>query len=182
MPDEPGAVSAFIVRVPEAEACVGPLRERFDASVRLGVPAHITVLVPFMSPQLVTEAVLGRAERALSDVSAFSFSLSKVQRFPATTYLAPEPAAPFIALTESLVRAFPAYPPFAGAFESVIPHLTVAHGNASEAERAALELAAVMQTRGPIAGRCASVALLENSSGLWKEMHAFALPRPRGGA
>jgi hypothetical protein len=39
------AESAFIVRVPEAEACVSELRNRFDASVRLGVPAHITVLV-----------------------------------------------------------------------------------------------------------------------------------------
>jgi hypothetical protein len=38
------AESAFIVRVPEAEVCVGALRERFDASVRLGVPTVETRL------------------------------------------------------------------------------------------------------------------------------------------
>jgi hypothetical protein len=33
------AESAFIVPVPEAESVVAPLRERFDASAKLGVPA-----------------------------------------------------------------------------------------------------------------------------------------------
>jgi 2'-5' RNA ligase len=175
------ARSAFIVHVPEAESCVSALRERFDATVKLGVPAHITVLVPFMSPERITEAVLQRVHRALSEVPAFSFKLAKVQRFPATTYLAPEPAEPFIALTQSLVRTFPEYPPFGGEHESIIPHLTVAHGSASEAELAAAELAGKMQTHGPIASSCASVALLENSSGIWREMHAFTLPRTASG-
>jgi 2'-5' RNA ligase len=175
------AESAFIVRVPEAEPRVGAMRERFDASVKLGVPAHITVLVPFMPPEHITEAVLQRVHQALSEVPAFSFTLVKVQRFPATAYLAPEPAAPFIALTQSLVRSFPEYPPFGGEHESIIPHLTVAHGSASEAEAAAAALTVAMQTRGPIAGSCAAVSLLENSSGLWREMHAFTLPRSTSG-
>jgi len=173
-------VSAFIVRVPEAEPCVEALRERFDASVKLGVPAHVTVLVPFMSPERITEAVLQRAQLALNAVPSFSFALSKVARFPATTYLAPEPAAPFIALTQSLVRFFPEYPPFAGEFESIVPHLTVAHGSTPEAELAAGELSAAVQAHGPIVSECSSVALLENSSGLWKEMHVFRLPRTQG--
>jgi 2'-5' RNA ligase len=176
------AESAFIVRVPEVEPCVGALRERFDASVKLGVPAHITVLVPFMSPERITEAVLQRIHQALSEVPAFSFTLAKVRRFAVTAYLAPEPAASFIALTQSLVRSFPEYPPFGGEHESIIPHLTVAHGGASEAEAAAAELTVAMQTHGPIAGSCASVSLLlENSSGLWREMHAFTLPRSTSG-
>ena len=91
--------TAFIVRVPEAEACVGALRERFDASVQLGVPAHITVLVPFMSPDRVTGTVLQDAQDALSQVPSFAFSLERVARFPATAFLAPEPAEPFIELT-----------------------------------------------------------------------------------
>ena len=169
------AISAFIVRVPEAERCVGTLRERFDPSVKLGVPAHITVLAPFMPPQSITEAVLCRVHQALSASPAFSFSLSQVHRFPATAYLAPEPAAPFIALTEGLVREFPEHPPFGGEFESIVPHLTVAHGNAADAEVAALELAAAVRVHGPIASACTSVALLENSSGFWKELHAFPL-------
>lgn len=40
-------------------------------------------------------------------------------------WLAPEPAAPFAALTAAVHAAFPQYPPFGGAFAEVIPHLTV---------------------------------------------------------
>ena len=170
------AESAFIVHVPEAEPCVGALRERFDASVKLGVPAHITVLAPFMSPERIAEPVLQRIREALGEVAAFSFTLAQVGRFSATAYLAPEPSELFIALTQSLARAFPEYPPFGGAFETIVPHLTVAHGSASAAALAAVELTAAMRTHGSVACRCTSVALLENSSGLWKEMHVFNLP------
>lgn len=171
------AESAFVVYVPEAESCVGPLRERFDASARLGVPAHVTVLVPFMSPERITDAVTSEVRRALSAVRSFSFALSEVRRFPATAYLAPEPAEPFIALTESLVRSFPEYPPFRGEFETIVPHLTVANGNAAQAAVAAAELAVAMQARGHIASVCTGVALLENSTGMWRELRSFPLPR-----
>jgi hypothetical protein len=97
--------TAFIVRVLEAEAHVASLRSRFDASVHLGVPAHITVLVPFMAPDQITQSVLVQLQVALSEVPSFAFSLSQVRRFPATAYLAPEPAEPFVALTEALVRS-----------------------------------------------------------------------------
>lgn len=172
--------TAFIVRVPEAEAHVAALRSRFDASVHLGVPAHITILFPFMAPDQITQSVLAQAQAALSQVQSFAFSLNQVRRFPATAYLAPEPAEPFIVLTESLVRSFPAFPPFGGEHASIIPHLTVANGNASEAEVAAAELELEIQKSGPISGFCSSVSLLENSSGRWREMHVFPLPRQDG--
>ena len=163
--------TAFIVRVPEAEACVNALRERFDVSVQLGVPAHITVLVPFMSPDLVTDTVLQDAQDALSQEPSFAFSLERVARFPATTYLAPEPAEPFIEITRALVRRFPEYPPFSGQHESIVPHLTVANGNAEVAETVTVELEALLRLHGQIRSVCASVALLENSSGRLKELH-----------
>lgn len=169
--------SAFIVRVPESEACVGALRKRFDASVRLGVPAHITLLVPFMSPGLIADSVLRDAQAALSQVPAFEFTLDRVARFPATAYLARNPAQPFVELTQALVRKFPGFPPFGGQHETVIPHLTVANGDAEEAAAAAVELGALLRLHGHIRSVCASVSLLENSSGRWKEMHVFALPQ-----
>ncbi len=168
--------SAFIVSVPQAESLVGSLRERFDASARIGVPAHITVLVPFMSPELITPEVLRVAEAALGRVNSFDFSLVKIGRFPTTAYLMPEPAAPFVALTESLVAAFPEFPPFRGEHSSIVPHLTVATGNAAEAEIAAAEVAALVQSHGAVESSCNSVELLENSSGTWKRIHVFALP------
>lgn len=174
------AESAFIVRVPEAEPCVAALRKRFDPLVKLGVPAHITVLVPFMPPEQVRAEVLERVHLALGEVSVFSFKLALVGRFPSATYLVPEPAAPFVALTESLAREFPAYPPYGGQFSSVVPHLTVAHGSAAEAELAAAELEVTMRAHGAVQAQCSLVTLLENSSGLWRQMHAFTLPAADG--
>ena len=168
--------SAFIVQVPQAEASVADLRERFGASSQLGVPAHITILAPFMSPELITPLVLLRAQAALNQVRQFAYSLSQVDRFEATAYLAPDPAAPFVALTDALVQAFPGFLPFGGAHTSIIPHLTVAHGDAAAAEIAATELTARLMKSGPISCVCSAVRLLENSSGRWQTMHTFHLP------
>lgn len=169
-------ITAFAVQVPSAESLVAALRARFDPTVKMGVPAHISILVPFMEPACVTPAVLTKAQEALKEVSSFKFTLSRVGRFPTTAYLAPEPAGPFIAMTTALVRAFPEFPPYCGEHAEVIPHLTVAHGDAESADLAALELEARLREAGHVNATCASVVLLENSTGLWKELHVFELP------
>jgi 2'-5' RNA ligase len=167
--------SAFIVRVPEAEPVVRGLRERFDPAAKQGVPAHITILYPFMSPELVSSEVLALVQQTLSEVPAFQFELARVGRFPATTYLAPEPAAPLVRLTQRLVRRFPAYQPYGGEHQGVVPHLTVAHGTPQEAALAEVELVSALQSQAVISSTCREVVLLENSSGLWREMHVFSL-------
>ncbi|MFH0130678.1 2'-5' RNA ligase family protein [Variovorax sp. VaC1] len=170
------AISAFAVKVPAAEALVGDLRRRYDATVALGVPAHITVLVPFMDPALITPDVLALAQRVLDRTTSFTFSLSEVGRFPETAYLAPEPAEPFVAMTLAMADAFPGFPPYEGAFEGVIPHLSVAHGNALDADAAAIELQARLLASGPVHATCTEVTLIENSSGRWQDLHVFQLP------
>lgn len=169
--------TGFIVHVPEAEPRVDALRARFHPVARLGVPAHVTILFPFMAPERVDASVLQRVRDALAGFAAFAFTLEKVGRFPATTYLAPEPAAHFIDLTKRLAAAFPEFPPFGGEFDTIIPHLTVAHGVASEADVAQTELTAAMASGGPIQSSCDAVILIENSTGCWKPMHTFALAR-----
>jgi len=170
------SISAFAVKVPSAEPLVGDLRQRFDATTGLGVPAHITVLVPFMDPQYITPAVLGQAQRALNGIPAFSFSLGRVARFPATAYLAPEPPEPFIAMTKALVDVFSDFQPYGGEHQGVVPHLTVAHGDPSQADAAAAELQKRLDASGGIKADCASVVLIENSTGRWEEFHVFHLP------
>lgn len=169
-------ITAFAVRVPSAEGVVAALRNRFDSTVQPGVPAHISVLVPFMDPARITPGVLAAAQEALSEVSAFEFKLSRVGRFPVTTYLSPEPPAPFVSMTASLVRRFPGFPPYGGEHAGVIPHLTVAHGSAQNATTAAGLLEEKVRSSRPIEARCTSVVLLENSTGQWQEMHVFELP------
>lgn len=129
-----------------------------------------------MAPEHITQAVLGQVRAALAGTTAFDFSLSGVGRFLLTAYLAPEPADAFIALTRRLARTFPQFPPFGGAFETIVPHLTIADGDAAHADMASQEMSDSIRKDGPIAARCRAVKLLENASGLWKPMHVFALP------
>lgn len=156
------------------------MRLRYDASARLGVPAHVTVLVPFMDPVHIDGRVLNIASAALASVSSFNFCLHRVGRFPLTAYLEPDAPGPFISLTHALSRAFPEFLPYGGAHDSIVPHLTVADGSAEHAELAALQAQAWLRQNGPIHGTCTSVDLLENSLGHWRPMHAFKLPGAEG--
>ena len=54
---------------------MGALRERFDATRKLDVPAHIAVLVPIMDSREITSDVLQQIQRALERPAACSFSL-----------------------------------------------------------------------------------------------------------
>jgi 2'-5' RNA ligase len=167
--------SALIVVVREAERLVGDLRLRYDESARLGVPAHITLLFPFVPASELSQPVVARLARLFSTRPGFAFELASVGRFAATSYLAPSPAQPFIELTQAIWQAFPACPPFQGEFASVVPHLTTAHGNAAEAELAAAETASRLARHGPVRSNCRSVALFERSSGRWRHAHEFQL-------
>jgi 2'-5' RNA ligase len=167
-------ITAFAVLVPSAEGLIFELRERFDPTMKLDEPAHISIVVPFMDPAR-TPAVLTKALEALMEVPSFEFTLRRAGRFPATAYLTPEPTSPFIAMTSVLFRAFPEFPPCGGEHAGVTPHLTVAHGDSESATVAALELEEKLRASGYIEARCTFVVLLENATGQWKQMNVFKL-------
>lgn len=104
--------SGLMIEIPEAERAVARHRERLDASARLGIPAHITVLSPFILPQAISTAALARLERLFAAVSQFRFQLDRTAWFgDEVLWLAPHDPGPFRALTRSVVEAFPAFPP-----------------------------------------------------------------------
>lgn len=167
--------SALIVAVPEAEAHVHTLRQRFDPTAKQSVPAHITVLYPFMPPERIDASVLSAIQMAVARSTPFEFSLEHVGRFPDAVYLSPDPASPFVRLTQCLVRAFPDYQPYGGRFDSVVPHLSVARGNSNDIAVAEQEISNVIASAGPIVCVCSSVLLIENATGKWRHMHEFSL-------
>ena len=141
------------------------------------MPAHITVLYPFIPPERITDTVLRKVRGVLSSFAPFDFRLVRIARFPTVLYLAPEPAQPFIGLTEGVMRAFPEYPPYGGQYDSIVPHLTVAQAGAAEHDVAEGELIAALPIPAGIAACCNEVVLIENSSGRWERMHSFRLAR-----
>lgn len=171
------ADTAIICRVPEAEPFIAHYRERYDPSARRNVPAHVTILYPFLPlPEVDAEAVACLREIA-AGVRCFDYRLAEPRRFPVALYLAPEPGDSFSALTDAVWRAFPGYPPFAGKFATVVPHVTVAHGDEAQLCEIEVELRIALATAGGVRARCQEMVLIENSSGRWEELHSFALAR-----
>jgi 2'-5' RNA ligase len=167
--------TAIICRVPESERFISRYRERFDPSARRNVPAHVTILYPFMAPAEVDDQVLMQLASIADAVPGFAYRLTELRRFPVALYLAPQPDQGFAALTNAVHRAFPDYPPFDGKFAEVVPHVPVAHGDEPLLCEIEVELRIALASAGGLMARCHEMALIENSSGRWQEMRCFAL-------
>ncbi len=86
--------------MPEAERYIARYRERYDPSARRNVPAHVTVLYPFMPPQDIDDTVRAQLAAIARAVPCFDYRLAETRRFPVALYLAPQPDDSFAALTE----------------------------------------------------------------------------------
>ena len=166
--------TALICRVPEAERYIARYRERYDPSARRNVPAHVTVLYPFIAPDGIDDGVLARLREIAASMPCFDYRLSRTRRFPAALYLDPEPGDSYAALMDAVFRAFPDYPPFEGKFDTVVPHVTVALGDEPLLCELEVELRIALPGAG-IPARCHELVLIENSGGRWEQMHVFPL-------
>jgi 2'-5' RNA ligase len=163
------ARTAVVVLVPSAEALVAPWRERYDEAAAAGMPAHITVLYPFLPARKVDGAVEAALGETVGQTEAFRFRLTHLDTFPAVAYLAPEPAAPFVELTTALWRRWPECPPYGGAHDEVVPHLTVATGSPP----AGIE---ELEAGLPLEGTADEVWLMaKDRRGRWSRLQRFAL-------
>jgi len=169
--------SALIVLVPEAEPLVRPFRERFDPSAALGVPAHITLLYPFIEPERIGADTLDKVTECLSGFAPIAFSLMAVRRFPAETlYLAPDPDEPFRQLTMAIWERFPDTPPYGGAWPDIVPHLSVGRfADAGGLKLVADEFNRAAETVLPIRAHAGTAVLIVNTTGRWVARSTFKL-------
>lgn len=150
--------SALIVTIPEAEPLVAPHRRRLDRAASWGVPAHVTVLFPFLPPAEIDERVLDALGRAAATVPAFFVALERVGWFgERVVWLAPSPPEPFQQLTAAVAAHFPGVRPYEGAFDEVVPHLTLGHDHPVDVLKAAAEAVA---PRLPIRARVDTLRLI----------------------
>jgi hypothetical protein len=82
----PASESVVLVPVPEAERVVSPHRAQLDRSAALGVPAHVTVLYPFVPPPAITPPMLDALAGAVTSVGVFGCEFDDF--VPKGTYLA----------------------------------------------------------------------------------------------
>lgn len=177
--------SALLLPVPAVEGAVGEHRARLDASARDGVPAHVTVLYPFLPPGEIGPEALAELSRIFARVPRFSVTFGEVRWFgESVVWLGPSDESPFRKLTALAVAAYPSCLPYRGAHEDVVPHLTIGHvsvgypGGPSELRAAGdavrpllpitTEATEVTLMTGPTPGR-------SGQPGQWQTVASFAL-------
>lgn len=117
--------SAVIVRVSLPDA-LGRLRLRCVRDAGLGVPAHVTLLYPFVEGAALSTEVRRTVESIASGHPSFSFELSGPFQWPDTVYAAVDPDERFLAIHRELAAAFPAYPIYGRPEFELVPHVTIA--------------------------------------------------------
>jgi 2'-5' RNA ligase len=118
-------------------------------------------------------------ERAIASVVAsfarFAFTLETAGYFyrpRRVLYLAPEPAAPFEALTRALATRFPDAPPYGGMFDEIVPHVQVA----DEEDPEILATIEADLARGlPIESAAREVEFVEHAPEGWRLRRSFRL-------
>src|SRR6478609_2078534 len=117
--------TALLVEVPAADAAVGPYRDILDLAAGWGVPAHLTVLYPFVPPAQLDDDVQSAVAEIASRVPAFDLTLAGVKWFGSdVVWLAADDLGPLRQLTTLVVERFPDHQPYRGAIADQTPHLT----------------------------------------------------------
>ncbi|MEU0407433.1 2'-5' RNA ligase family protein [Streptomyces griseorubiginosus] len=159
--------SILLVPVPEAATA---LRAWRGTSVHPGgVPAHVTVMYPFLPAHTIDGLVEAELARITASVPPFSFRLTEVGRFPGVLYLRPVPAEPFGELVDLVMRHWPAYQPYGGQYPEFIPHVTMAEDETAHQDPERLKPLL------PIACQARQVSLMTESVRGWHTRNCFPL-------
>ena len=174
--------TAVVVHVVAADPVVDVHRQRLDRAASWGVPAHVTVLHPFLPPDAVDEVALAALAAAVRTVPAFECSFATTRWFARdVVWLQPEPGEPFRRLTRAVWTAFPDHPPYAGAHDDLVPHLTIGERSVAEGHGdgvAALERAeAAVHALLPLRQRIDHALLIAGSPTprSWRTVHRLPL-------
>jgi 2'-5' RNA ligase len=96
------------------------------------VPAHVTLLYPFVAPEQLDRSVRAAIEAVAALHAPFSYHLAGRATWPDTIYVSVDPVEPFVALQGDLAAAFPEYPIYGQtATFDFVPHVTIAEGAAA---------------------------------------------------
>lgn len=170
--------TALIVPLPEADPLVGPWRRAYDPAAAQGVGAHITVLYPFLDGSQLDAETMHTLSRLFARFSAFSFALTRSRRLGDILALDPDPAAPFLALSEAVRDRWPDLLPYRGRYgPRPDPHLTVAWSRAALAT-GAVDLApveAALRPGLPISATAVEVVLERFTADQWQVIARFPL-------
>ncbi|SFT94043.1 2'-5' RNA ligase superfamily protein [Actinopolyspora lacussalsi subsp. righensis] len=129
--------TGLVVPVPAADEALAPLVERYPQAVREGVPAHLSVLYPFLAAEDLDTGVVTTLRTLFDRQPPLRVVLERCHRRGGFVYLLPDPIDPLRELTEAVRRHWPELVPYEGRYDVLEPHVTVAMG-AEEGTAAAM--------------------------------------------
>lgn len=183
-PEESGAPTSATL-LPMDSALVIPVslpprlereRRRHVSVAALGVPAHLSLLYPFITPADLTDQDRRRLANILKQHLAFDFQLGRIRAWPAALYLEVLPVAPFARLVEALVAAYPEWVPYGGEFPYV-PHVTVADLLPADSREPAPP-PQIANPRRPLLRRAErAILLVQDQAGRWQPRWRFEFGR-----
>lgn len=173
----PAGTSAVLLCVPEAEPLVHAWRSTGDPSAARGVPAHVTLLAPFLPASALDAGVLGELEWFFAGVDAFRVRFAELGCFEEDGVLYLAPADPDLdQLAAALARRWPETPPYGGRHEHPVAHLTVVH---TEDGALRARAAAAVRRGIPLVAQAEQAALwVCDDDGRWSEHTTFRFGPP----
>jgi 2'-5' RNA ligase len=156
------------------------IRRRNIAEAGAGLPAHVTLLYPFVAASELQPGHREKLAATLHGLEAFDYRLTSIGGWPGVVYVAPKPRAPFYRVAGALARDWPDYPPYGGDFPFE-PHVTVAEP--ADAPVLAEARAAARSTLPAACRAAAAVLIVEDATGRWRTRWRFpfrSIDAPRG--
>jgi len=163
--------TGLVLRVPEVEPAIARCRERYDSMAPLGVPAHVTVLYPWIPVGRLTDEDYRAVAAIAAATEPFDLTFAAVGRFPDVLWLDPQPGEPILALIAAVIARWPAYLPYGGRYgNEPIPHLTIA--DAADLDQPDHVIAEIERAL-PIQARLKEVSLLVRRADAWELDRTF---------
>ena len=106
--------------------------------VRRGIPAHVSLLYPFVDAVQVTPDLVARLTEDCAGVRGLPVRFARAEARPGIVLTGPEPAGPLAAVARRLWAGWPEHPPYGGQYGPEPDlHVTLALGGSAGIAREA---------------------------------------------
>jgi hypothetical protein len=118
--------TGLVIPVPAADGLLASVGARHPGTVREGVPAHVSLLYPFVAAAELDEQVISALSELFAEQVPIPVEFGKCYRHDGFVALHPEPIDGLARLLSETRRRWPDVVPYEGLYGDVEPHVTVA--------------------------------------------------------
>lgn len=176
---ETPTLTALFLVLPEIEEFARPYRQLHTPDGAAGLPAHITLLCPFVPGAEENAEVRQKLATVAALLHPFSLDLSRLDIFPEprVLFLDPIPREPILAMIRVIMDAFPGVKPYDGVIpiEELRPHATLAVcPDNAQMNSLKADIRAKLPTFAPLLALVDAVYLAARIDGEWRILSRYA--------